>query len=357
MPATRQPHRSGADPQALTEIKRARDEFLTIKEKGIKETDPNFIEAWSRNKRRQFYLAANPPGLFSFGGEGGSLFGFVGPRQVRRHAGLHDRVEPKPFRRKQKTTHLPRTDILPIFRENLPAALAVIEYQNFQRQARKRGSAYRCHFFSYAGPRTRGVLSQWTQHLQPVGDRVALTGEVVELFTTINPDVYPITDQARVRFDILEQDHFLTGGFDDVIGSLLGTGAQPKDGFKPENKTTVFQRLDGGQTLQGFVDKFKQTQSAFQDNLLIIEEPQNGASRHHLLTWWTAKRLEDFANSEFYFIVNVNDAFEDQSEEILDVSSTSIPTGNTIDDKVRAALILVDEQLGTGITDSGRHGH
>lgn len=334
------------NPAALAEIKRAREEF--IKEKGIKETDANFTEDWSRDKRRQFYLAANP-GVFSFGGEGGSFLDWV-----------HDKFDGMPVYTIElspnlsagaRTTHLPETDILPIFRENLPAALALIEYQNFQRQARKRGSAYRCHFFSYAGPQTKGVLSQWTQHLQPFGDRVALTGEVVELFTTINPDVYPITDQARVRFDILEQDHFLTGGFDDAIGSLLGTGAKPKDGLKPQNKTTVFQKLEGGQTLQGFVEKFKQTQSAYQDNILIVEEPQNGKNRHHLLTWWTAQRLEDYLNSEFYFIVNVNDAFEDQSEEILDVSSTAIPTGNTVEDKVRAALILVNEQLGTGITD------
>jgi len=335
------------NPAAVTEIKRAREEF--IKETGIKETDPNFIEEWSRDKRRQFYLPANP-GLFSFGGEGGSFMDWV-----------HDKFDGMPVYTIElspnlsagaKTTHLPETDILPIFRENLPAALALIEYQNFQRQARKRGSAYRCHFFSYAGPQTKGVLSQWTQHLQPFGDRVALSGEVVELFTTINPDVYPITDQARVRFDILEQDYALTGGEDDGIVSILGTGAkQGKDGLKPQNKTTVFQRLDAGQTLQGFVEKFKQTQNSFQDNILIIEEPQNGKQRHHLLTWWTAQRLQDFLNSEFYFIVNVNDAFEDQSEEILDVSSTSIPTGNTVEDKVRAALILVNEQLGTGITD------
>lgn len=334
------------NPAALAEIKRAREEF--VKDTGRKETDPDFTEEWSRDKRRQFYLAANP-GVFSFGGEGGSFMDWV-----------HDKFDGMPVYTIElspnlsagaRTTHLPESDILPIFRENLPAALALIEYQNFQRQARKRGSAYRCHFFSYAGPQTKGVLSQWTQHLQPFGDRVALTGEVVELFTTINPDVYPITDQARIRFDILEQDHFLTGLRDDAIGSLLGTGAKPKDGLKPQNKTTVFQKLEGGQTLQGFVEKFKQTQSAYQDNILIVEEPQNGKNRHHLLTWWTAQRLEDYLNSEFYFIVNVNDAFEDQSEEILDVSSTAIPTGNTVEDKVRAALILVNEQLGTGITD------
>ncbi|HEX5835708.1 MAG TPA: M14 family zinc carboxypeptidase, partial [Pyrinomonadaceae bacterium] len=209
------------NPGAVAEIKRAKDEF--IKDRGISETHPEFLEEWSLDKRRQFYMAGNP-GAFSFGGEGGSFMDWA-----------HDKfdgmpvytIELSPNRSAaQKTMQPPETDILPIFRENLPAALALIEYQNFQRQVRKRGSCYRCHFFSYAGPQTKGVLSQWTQHLQPFGDRVALTGEVVELFTTISPDVYPITDQARIRFDILEQDHALTGARDDIIGSLLGTGAK-----------------------------------------------------------------------------------------------------------------------------------
>jgi hypothetical protein len=337
------------NPAYLAEIQRAKEAERNALGTQVDENSPTFLESWLRSARRQFYFHANP-GALSFGGDGGSFMDWAHQKWDGMPVYTIE-LSPRPSDRGQSFQG-PTTQILPVFRENLPTALALIEYENFQRRAQRRGKCYRCHLFSYAGPQTEGVLSQWTQNLQPVGDRTVLSGEVVELFTTINAGVYPITEQARVRFDILEEDHFLTGGLDDRILSFLGTGVtRAAEGFTPENKTTVFRRLEAGQTIQSHVERFKQTQPGYRNNILILEETRNGDSRHHLISWWTAQRLEDYANSEFYFIVNVNDAFEDQSEAILDVSSTAIPTGASIDDRVRAALLRINEHLGRGVTD------
>jgi len=46
---------------------------------------------------------------------------------------------------------------------------------------------------------------------------------------------------------------------------------------------------------------------------------------YHIVAWWRAERLEDYANSEFYFVVNVDGAFEDRSDGVLDVSADPAP--------------------------------
>ena len=186
----------------------------------------------------------------------------------------------------------------------------------------RRSRLYRCHLFSYGGPQTEGVVCQWTQNLEAIGERVALSGEVVEISVTVDGSAYTLDANTRVRFDILEQDHILTGGIDDQIVSIVGTDASaPSEGFTICNKTTQFHSLDTDLPLINFVNNFKSTyRDTYQDQILILEQQRDDVQSYLILTWWTAERIGDLRNSEFYFIINVDDQFDDKCEEILNVS-------------------------------------
>lgn len=190
----------------------------------------------------------------------------------------------------------------------------------------KRGTFYRCHlFFIFDGPQTTGVTAQWTQNLEALGSRETLSGDLVEMYVIINNDAHQLDATTRVRIDILEEDHLLTGGLDDRIVSYLGTNApEPEEGFEREEKTTHFQELGADQTFLSAVQAFQDAHLPnLHEHILILKELEERAT-YHVLAWWTTKRLEDYLNSEYYFIINVNDAFEDQATEILDVSPTSL---------------------------------
>lgn len=189
----------------------------------------------------------------------------------------------------------------------------------------KRGTLYRCHLFSYGGPQTEGITSQWTKNLQPISDREVRSGELIEMLVKITNGALRLNENTKVRFDILEEDHLLTGGLDDRIVSYVGTLAgNPTESFPSiRKKKTHFESEWGMIGLQQTVKSFKQSHiTDWFDHILIVEESFAGTTKYYVLTWWMAERLEDFLNSEFYFIVNVDDAFEDQSEEILGVTET-----------------------------------
>jgi len=102
-----------------------------------------------------------------------------------------------------------------------------------------RGKLYHCHLFSFAGPQTEGVISNWTQNLIPIDEDEVISGEKVQLYVAIDGRHHDLTDKSQIRFDLIEQDHFLTGGPDDLIVSLLGTGAtQPDADFQTVQKET-----------------------------------------------------------------------------------------------------------------------
>lgn len=190
-----------------------------------------------------------------------------------------------------------------------------------------RGTLYRCHLFSYSGPQTGGVTSQWTKDLHPVGSREILSGEMVEMLVEITDSRSPLNENTKVRFDILEQDHLLTGGLDDRIVSYVGTltGNPPEPFPSIRKKKTRFERLGMLAALEPTVQAFKQRhQTDWFDHILIVESTFAGITKYYVMAWWMAERLEDYLNSEFYFIVNVDGAFEDQSEEILDVTERGV---------------------------------
>jgi hypothetical protein len=78
----------------------------------------------------------------------------------------------------------------------------------------------RTHFFTFGKPHTDGVRSRWTRDLEPVGDAEVMTGTLVELVSTFEAR-HGVSEASRLRFDLLEEDWFLTGGADDVVENTI----------------------------------------------------------------------------------------------------------------------------------------
>lgn len=191
----------------------------------------------------------------------------------------------------------------------------------------KRGTLYRCHLCSFlfgnGGPQTRGVVSRWTYDLVPVNEVEISSGTEVELLVEIDESAgLTLEPDLMVRFDILEEDYLLTGGQDDFIVSLLGTATtQPESDFRTEQRETIFYELDEGDDVLENIRRFKMWHpQTYRSTILVLEQPSGEGLRYTIVAWWTAERLEDYANSEFYFIVNVNETFDDQSGPIMDVN-------------------------------------
>ena len=188
-----------------------------------------------------------------------------------------------------------------------------------------RSRLYRCHVFSYVGPQTEGVNSRWTQNLQPVGDREILMGELVEMYAVLENGSRQLDENTRIRFDILEQDHLLTGGLDDRMVSYMGPNApSPDEGFEREVKTVHFKEMAQCREVLAEVQRFHDDHLPnVSHHILILKEPGE-ATRFHIISWWIVRREEGIFDPEFYFIVNIDDDFEDQSEPILDVTRTDL---------------------------------
>lgn len=200
------------------------------------------------------------------------------------------------------------------------------------RDVEKRGALYRCNLFNFGGftvspgskgPQTRGVVSHWTKGLEPVGEREVFTGEVVEMLVRITDGVYPLGRGTRVRFDILEEDYLLTGELDDFIVSYVGPGTPRPADFTAVRKKTQYRCLQPGETLKTAVEAFRNSHTTDYGDYILLLEQRGAPPVYAIVAWWTAERLEDYLNSEFYFIVNVDDRLEDQSDLILDVTSAT----------------------------------
>ena len=181
----------------------------------------------------------------------------------------------------------------------------------------------RIHFLPYGWHTidAPGVDSRWTQGLQPVGDRELLSGELIELVSTL-PDTYPITPTSRIRFDILEEDWFLAG-LDDQVVTLMGPNADPPDdGFTRAPRTYPPPvPLQAGQTLKQAVDAYVAANPiAFETSILAVLDP--AGKQAHLVTWWRVRRLEDFFGSEYYFLLNLDSTVRDGTKTLLNVSAT-----------------------------------
>ena len=171
---------------------------------------------------------------------------------------------------------------------------------------------YRCHLFSFGGPQTEGVRSRWTQELEPVGERELRSGEPMEIYVQIDRTRRSLPADPKIRFDILEQDYLLTGGFDDRVATVLGTGTPPPDeDFPRRERVTTTRELRAGETVAQAVATFRaRLPETFAGHILVLNAPASDAPSTHFLTWWTAERAEDWAGkaghpvfplSSFYF--------------------------------------------------------
>jgi hypothetical protein len=205
----------------------------------------------------------------------------------------------------------------------------------------KRGTLYRCHLCSFLfggdGPQTPGLDVTWTRSLQPVQDTTVLSGTLVELYGRIDPPGPKLSPDSRVRFDILEEDFLLTGGLDDRIDSLVGTNARPPDeGFRVLQRETEYVTLGDNECVSDFIDYLRRNRApAYRDRIYLLEEPGD-APVFHVLTFWEATRREDYADSEYYFILNIDEDVDDQTEQTLNVTSDTLPSpasGAALDEK------------------------
>lgn len=178
----------------------------------------------------------------------------------------------------------------------------------------------RVHLFTFDKPQAEGVESRWTRDLQPIGATEVQSGELVELLSSVDAR-HRVSGASGIRFDILEEDFFLTGGLDDLVVSLAApNAAPPQDGFERLPRATVFHQLTGAETLATYVATFKAAHPHYDTFILIVAEPAGPAAKTHVLTWWRAQRVADYANAEMYFLLNIDGAIEDGTEQILDVS-------------------------------------
>lgn len=191
----------------------------------------------------------------------------------------------------------------------------------------KRGTLYRCHLFSYAGPQTEGVDSFWMQDFHPIGEREVKAGELVEMVSKVDGTKYELSAQSKVRLDILEQDFLLTGGLDDFVVSYLSAGATPENADTPKrDKLLYFMETTANKTFEATARAFRREHMTdFMDYILILKDP-TGAGGYYVVAWWEVLWAEDYANAEMYFIINVDETFDDQSEGILDVSEKRVLT-------------------------------
>lgn len=179
-----------------------------------------------------------------------------------------------------------------------------------------RGALYRCHLFSFTGPQTEGVVSRWTQNLEPIGERVVRTGERVELYTVVEGQRGALGESTKIRFDLLEEDFLLSGGLDDKVLSFVGRGAAaPDEGFAVHPRSTFFFSLAAGEAFADGIRRHRDEGTLVSDEAIVIAaETAASGRRYHVLTWWTAERLEDSADAEIYFIVNIDDEIESTAD-------------------------------------------
>jgi hypothetical protein len=188
-----------------------------------------------------------------------------------------------------------------------------------------RGTLYRCHLCSFLfggdGPQTPGLDVTWTRGLQPIGGSTVMAGSLVELYGRIDDPGPRLAPDSRVRFDILEEDYLLTGGLDDRIDSLVGTNATaPEEGFRALSRQTEFVTLGSNETVGDFVDYLRRNRAPeYRDRIFLLEEPAEPPV-FHVLAFWEARQQDD-GDSDFYFVLNIDDNVDDKTEHILTVTA------------------------------------
>ena len=162
-----------------------------------------------------------------------------------------------------------------------------------------------------------GVQCHWRKDLQPVGEDDVPAGELVELVATLSvPNTFVAA--PKVRFDILEEDAFLTGGWDDPVVSLVGTGASAPADFPVAARTTGYVELQEGETFAGAVEQFKRSHQADYDTR-ILAATDTSSMTSWLVAWWRAQRLEDFLGAEMYFLLTLEDGRVASNDAVMNV--------------------------------------
>lgn len=203
---------------------------------------------------------------------------------------------------------------------------------------------------------TEGVTSRWSQNLQPVGDIELGKGEFVELYVTLQESVTAMSAATKIRFDILEEDYLLSGGLDDQIVSLVSNGATPPDSaFKTRACQSNYQEIPVGRPVSEFVREFRiDNDKDLENRILVAKQPQSSGNQYHIVGWWKAQYEDDVAGTpEFYFVVNVDDAWEDQTEDSLTVGREPAATYPVMPWYPQSALRRIDKLLSTGVFDWG----
>jgi outer membrane protein OmpA-like peptidoglycan-associated protein len=181
-----------------------------------------------------------------------------------------------------------------------------------------RGRLFRSPLLTFGTLEPRGVTCEWTSELRPIGESSVAAGQTVELHVVVDATTRVLAESSRVRFDVATAD-----APESRIVSLVGTGAQPDGSGPTQARTTVFQRLADGETIEGFRATFVSEHADFAAQLVVVTEGDPPA-RSHLLTWWTVERAAEGARSSFQFRVDIDGDLQARSERSLDVGAGTL---------------------------------
>jgi hypothetical protein len=108
--------------------------------------------------------------------------------------------------------------------------------------------------------------------------------------------------------------------------SIKGTGAKPSDEDFPKviDRITVFREFEGGLSAQDAVRRFRcEKPDGYRDHILILQDLHDEFV-WHVVTWWRAEYDPEIGKAEFYFIINVDEVFEDTTNKVLYVREERI---------------------------------
>jgi hypothetical protein len=175
----------------------------------------------------------------------------------------------------------------------------------------------RAHIFTFSKDEAEGVTPRFTRDLRPVPETGMTGGHLLELYAVVD-ERYELDAAARIRLDVLEEDWLFSGGLDDRIVSLAGTGAGP-----PEPGATITQvptrafDLPAERDFAWFVEEYKRTNADFADSILVVRETPAanapGVRRTHVLGWHRFENDDIGSVSEVYFLLDVADRFRASS--------------------------------------------
>jgi hypothetical protein len=185
----------------------------------------------------------------------------------------------------------------------------------------------RTHIFSLSKEAEEGVHPAFTRDLRPLPPTGMAGGHLLELYTVIDERHDPLPDGAVVRLDVLEEDWLFTGGFDDRVVSLAGTGAGPPEpGASVRQVPTRARDLPADRDVAWFVEDYKRMTADFADSILVLRETraagEPGARRTHVVGWHRFEHDDIGSVSELYFVIDVAGRFRAASP-VLEIADAA----------------------------------